>query len=145
MILKFYQQRLTMIRIKRKNVMKQNNYWKICKKKYQKLHFEHDYLKKKKKKDLVTQYNRTRKTKLIRAKKRKIVVPQDFEETKSEKLDEENGEEEQTEEESEVDKVIPRKKKKKLRRVIDYTADFKNLSGRFDAYTKFYNIGKIKK
>ena len=39
-----------MIRIKRKNVMKQNNYWKICKKKYQKLHFEHDYLKKKKKK-----------------------------------------------------------------------------------------------
>ena len=50
MILKFYQQRLTMIRIKRKNVMKQNNYWKICKKKYQKLHFEHDYLKKKKKK-----------------------------------------------------------------------------------------------
>ena len=51
MILKFYQQRLTMIRIKRKNVMKQNNYWKICKKKYQKLHFEHDYLKKKKKKN----------------------------------------------------------------------------------------------
>ena len=69
---------------------------------------------------MVTQYNRTRKTKLIRAKKRKIVVPQDFEETKSEKLDEENGEEEQTEEESEVDKVIPRKKKrkKKLRRLI---------------------------
>ena len=60
-------------------------------------------------------------------------------------MDEENGEEEQTEEESEVDKVIPRKKKKKKVEAIDYTADFKNLSGRFDAYTKFYNIGKIKK
>ena len=56
---------------------------------------------------MVTQYNRTRKTKLIRAKKRKIVVP-----PKSEKLDEENGEEEQTEEECEVDEVIPRKKTK---------------------------------
>ena len=44
--------------------------------------------------DLVTQYNRVRKIKLICAKKRKIVVPQDFEETESEKLDEENGEEE---------------------------------------------------
>ena len=54
---------------------------------------------------MVTQYNRTRKTKLIRAKKRKIVGP-----PKSEKLDEENGEEEQTEEECEVDEVIPRKK-----------------------------------
>ena len=62
---------------------------------------------KKKRNDLVTQYNRTRKTKLIRAKKRKIVVL-----PKSEKLDEENGEEEQTEEECEVDKVIPRRKKK---------------------------------
>ena len=57
MILKFYQQRLTMIRIKRKNVMKQNNYWKICKKKYQKLHFEHDYLKKKKKKKKIWYHN----------------------------------------------------------------------------------------
>ena len=28
---------------------------------------------------------------------------------------------------------------------IDYTADFENLFGQFDAYTKFYNIGKIKK
>ena len=39
--------------------------------------------------------------------KKKIIVPQDFEETKSEKSYEENGEEEQTEEESKVDKVIP--------------------------------------
>ena len=44
-----------------------------------------------------------RKTKLIRVKKRKIIVPQHFEETESEKSDEENGEEEQTEEEGEVD------------------------------------------
>ena len=28
---------------------------------------------------------------------------------------------------------------------IDYTADFENLFGRFDAYTKFYNKGKSKK
>ena len=28
---------------------------------------------------------------------------------------------------------------------IDYTADFENLFGRFDAYTKFYNTGKTKK
>ena len=27
---------------------------------------------------------------------------------------------------------------------IDYTADFENLFGRFDAYTKFYNTGKTK-
>ena len=27
---------------------------------------------------------------------------------------------------------------------IDYTADFENLFGRFDAYTKFYNTGKVK-
>ena len=96
------------ITIKRKNVMKWNNYWKICKKKKinQKLHFEHENLKKKRN-DFVTQYNRTRKTKLIRAKKRKIVGPPE-----SEKLDEENGEEEQTEEECEVDEVIPRKKTK---------------------------------
>ena len=61
--------------------------------------------------NLVTHYKRTRKTKLIRAKRRKIIIPQDFEETESEKSDEENEEEEQTEEESEVDEVIPRKKK----------------------------------
>ena len=61
----------------------------------------------------MTQFNRTRKTKLIRVKKRKIVVPQDFEETKSEKSDEENEKEEQTEEESEVDEVMSRKKNKK--------------------------------
>ena len=46
------------------------------------------------------------------SKKRKTVVPQHFEETESEKLDEENGEEEQTKKESEVDEVIPRKKTK---------------------------------
>ena len=27
---------------------------------------------------------------------------------------------------------------------IDYTVDFKNLFGRFNAYTKFYNTGKTK-
>ena len=27
---------------------------------------------------------------------------------------------------------------------IDYTADFENLFGQFDAYTKFYNTGKTK-
>ena len=27
---------------------------------------------------------------------------------------------------------------------IDYTADFKNLFGRFDTYTTFYNTGKTK-
>ena len=27
---------------------------------------------------------------------------------------------------------------------IDYTADFENLFGRFEAYTKFYNTGKTK-
>ena len=52
---------------------------------------------------MITQYNRMRTTRLIRVKKRKIIVPQHFEETKSEKSDEENGEEEQTEEEGEVD------------------------------------------
>ena len=62
---------------------------------------------------MVTQYNRARITKLIQAKKRKIVIPQDFEEVKSEKSDEKNEEEVQTEEESEVDEVIPRKKQKK--------------------------------
>ena len=44
-------------------------------------------------------------------KKRKIVVPQDCEETESEKSDEKNEEEEQTEEESEIDEVKPQKKK----------------------------------
>ena len=58
-----------------------------------------------------------RKTKIIYAKERKIVIPQDFEETESEKLDEENGEEEQTEEQSKVDEVIPRKKENKKFRV----------------------------
>ena len=54
-----------------------------------------------------------RKTKLIRVKKRKIVISQDFDEIESEKSDEENEEEEQTEEESEVDEVILQKQKKK--------------------------------
>ena len=59
---------------------------------------------------MVSQYNRTRKkNKLIQAKKRKIAVPEDFEETEGEKSDEEHEEEEQTEEESEVDKVIPQR------------------------------------
>ena len=63
--------------------------------------------------DLVIQCNRTRKTKLICMKKRKIVIPQEFEETKSDRLDEENEEQEKTEEESDVDEVIPQKKKNK--------------------------------
>ena len=42
----------------------------ICKKEYQKLYFEHENLRKKYD-NLVTQYNRARKTKLIRAKKKK--------------------------------------------------------------------------
>ena len=62
---------------------------------------------------MVTKYNRTRKTKLISAKKRKISIPQVFEETESEKSDEKNEEEERTEEESEVNEVIPKKKQKK--------------------------------
>ena len=49
----------------------------ICKKEYQILYFEHEYLKKRYD-NLVTQYNRMRKTKLIRAKTRKIVIPQDL-------------------------------------------------------------------
>ena len=46
-------------------------------------------------------------------KKRKIVIPQEFEETKSDRLDEENEEHEKTEEESDVDEVIPQKTKNK--------------------------------
>ena len=85
----------------------------ICKKKeYQKLYFEHENLNNKND-NLVTKYNRTRKTKLISAKKRKISIPQVFEETESEKSDEKNEEEERTEEESEVNKVIPKKTPKK--------------------------------
>ena len=49
----------------------------ICKRQYQKLYFEHENLRKEYD-NLVTQYNRTRKTKLIRAKK-KFFIPQDFE------------------------------------------------------------------
>ena len=79
----------------------------ICKREYQKLCFEHENLRKKYD-NLVTQYNRMKKTKLIQAEK--IFFPQNFEETESEKSDEENEEEEQTEEESEVDEVIPQKK-----------------------------------
>ena len=49
----------------------------ICKRQYQELYFEHENLRKEYD-NLVTQYNRTRKTKLIRAKK-KIFIPQGFE------------------------------------------------------------------
>ena len=49
---------------------------------------------------MVTQYNRIRKTKLTRVKKRIIVVPQDFEETESDRLDEDNEKEEENEGES---------------------------------------------
>ena len=56
---------------------------------------------------MVIRCNRTRKIKLIHRKKRKIVIPQEFEETESERLDEENEEKEKTEEENNVDKVIP--------------------------------------
>ena len=92
--------------------MKQKNYQKHVKKKYKKLYFEHENLRKIYD-ILATQYNRTRKTKLIQAKKRKIAIPQDFEQSESEKSEEENEDEEQTEEESEVDKVISRKQKNK--------------------------------
>ena len=97
---------------KKKKLDKTKELLEICKKEYQKLYFEHENLKKLYD-NLVTQYNRTRKKKLIQAKKIKIVIRQDFEETESEKSDEENEEEEQTEEESEVDEVIPQKKKQK--------------------------------
>ena len=46
-------------------------------------------ISKKKCDDLVIHYNRTRKIKLIHVKKRKIVIPQEFEETESERLDKE--------------------------------------------------------
>ena len=97
---------------KKKKLDKTKELLEICKKEYQKLYFEHENLKKLYD-NLVTQYNRTRKKKLIQAKKIKIVIRQDFEETESEKSDEENEEEEQTEEESEVDEVIPQKKTQK--------------------------------
>ena len=93
--------------------MKRKNYWKYVKKNIKKLYFENENLKKKKYDDLVIQYNRTRKTKLIHAKKRKIVISQEFEETESERSDEENEEEEKTEKESNVKEVIPRKKTNK--------------------------------
>ena len=97
---------------KKKTLDETKELLEICKKEYQKLYFEHENLRKKYD-NLVPQYSRTRKTKLIGVKKRKIVVPQDFEETESEKSDEGNEEEEQTEKESEVDEVIPRKKNRK--------------------------------
>ena len=84
---------------KKKNLDKTKELQEICKKEYQKLYFEHKNLRKKYD-DLVTQYNRIRKTKLTRVKKRKIVVPQDFEETESERLDEDNEKEEENEGES---------------------------------------------
>ena len=65
---------------------------------------------------MLIQCNRARKTKLIRTKKRKIVIPQEFEKIESERSDEENEEEEKTEEESDVDKVIPRKTSKQKKK-----------------------------
>ena len=96
---------------KRKKLDEMKELLEICKKEYQKLYFGHENLKKKYD-NLVIQHNRTRKTKLICTKKRKIVNPQEFEETESERSDEENEEEEKTEEESNVEEVIPRKNKK---------------------------------
>ena len=58
----------------KKNLDEMKELLEICKKEYQKLYFEHENLRKRYD-NLVTQYNRTRKTKLIRAKKRKVVVP----------------------------------------------------------------------
>ena len=59
---------------KKKKLDETKELLEICKKEYQKLYFEHENLRKRYD-NLVTQYNRTRKTKLIRAKKRKVVVP----------------------------------------------------------------------
>ena len=73
----------------KKNLDEMKELLEICKKEYQKLYFEHENLRKKYD-SLVTKDNRTRKTKLIRAKKRKAIVPQDFEKTKSEELDKKN-------------------------------------------------------
>ena len=49
---------------KKKKLDETKELLEICKKEYQKLYFEHENLKKKYD-DLVTQYNRTRKTKII--------------------------------------------------------------------------------
>ena len=64
---------------KKKTLGETKELLQICKKEYQKLYFQHKNLRKKKD-NLVTQYNRMRKRKLIWAKKGKIVFPQDFEE-----------------------------------------------------------------
>ena len=96
---------------KKKKLDEMKELLEICKKEYQKLHSEHENLRKKYD-NLVTQYNRTKKSKLIWKEKRKIVI-----ETESEKLDEKNEEEEQTEEESEVDEVIPQKKEKNTHQI----------------------------
>ena len=96
---------------KKKKLDEMKEWLEICKKGYQKLHSEHENLRKKYD-NLVTQYNRTKKSKLIWKEKRKIVI-----ETESEKLDEKNEEEEQTEEESEVDEVIPQKKEKNTHQI----------------------------
>ena len=45
----------------------------ICKKEYQKLYFEHENLRKRYD-NLVTQYNKMRKTKLISMKKRRLLL-----------------------------------------------------------------------
>ena len=49
---------------KKKKLDETKELLEICKKEYQKLYFEHENLKKRYD-DLVTQYNRTRKTKII--------------------------------------------------------------------------------
>ena len=92
--------------------MKRKNYWKYVKKNIEN-YILNMKISKKKYDDLAIQYNRTRKTKLIHVKKRKIVISQEFEEIESERADEENEEEEKTEEESDVKEVIPGKKGKK--------------------------------
>ena len=101
---------------KKKKLDEMKELLEICKKEYQKLYFEHENLRKKYD-SLAAQDNRRRQTKLIRAKKRKAVVPQDFEKTESEKLDEKNEEEEQIEDEVMAQKKNEKKKntsKKKI-------------------------------
>ena len=76
---------------------------------------------------MVTQYNRIRKTKLTRVKKRIIVVPQDFEETESDRLDEDNEKEEENEEEKKKRKQSKTKKKKKKKKHSSKKKDSKEI------------------
>ena len=70
---------------KKKKLDETKELLEICKKEYQKLYFEHENLRK----NMMIWYNNIigREKQLIRAKERKIVVPEDSEETESEKLD----------------------------------------------------------